>query len=224
MIRARYRIAVVLGLGCGLRQGEVFGLSPADIDFERGVVHVRRQVQLLMGRLFFTLPKGGRTRVVDMPEAVAGELTDHFAEFPASEVTLPWGGPEPERKSRTFALILTTTYGNAVRANSFNTQVWKPALMAAGVIPKPAEGERWQGSRKDGFQMLRHIYASVILEAGESVITLARWLGHSSPVTTLHYYAHFLPKAGAKGRCAINALFGWTSGESEPVPLAAERL
>lgn len=58
-INARYRIAVVLALGCGLRQGEVFGLSPEDVDFARGVLRIRRQVQLLGGRLYFTLPKGG---------------------------------------------------------------------------------------------------------------------------------------------------------------------
>jgi hypothetical protein len=29
------------------------------------------------------------------------------------------------------------------------------------------------------------------LEAGESVVTVARWLGHSSPAITLGYYAHF---------------------------------
>ncbi|WP_353945538.1 hypothetical protein ABII15_30795 [Streptomyces sp. HUAS MG91] len=44
VIKARYRIAVVVALGCGLRQGEVFGLSPEDIDFQRGVIRVRRQV------------------------------------------------------------------------------------------------------------------------------------------------------------------------------------
>ncbi|MCX5394041.1 hypothetical protein [Streptomyces sp. NBC_00094] len=78
VINPRYRIAVVLALGCGLRQGEVFGLSPQDIDFERGVIRVRRQVQLLNGRLYFTLPKGGKTRVVDMPRSVATELAAHF--------------------------------------------------------------------------------------------------------------------------------------------------
>ncbi|GGR29035.1 hypothetical protein GCM10010219_37220 [Streptomyces netropsis] len=31
-INTRYRIAVVVALGCGLRQGEVFGLSPEDVD------------------------------------------------------------------------------------------------------------------------------------------------------------------------------------------------
>nr|WSY50527.1 integrase [Streptomyces sp. NBC_00886] len=56
--------------------------------------------------------------------------------------------------------------------------------------------------------MLRHTYASVILEAGESVVTLARWLGHSSPTITLAYCAHVMPEAGGKGRGAIDALLG----------------
>ncbi|MEU1892058.1 hypothetical protein [Streptomyces pristinaespiralis] len=63
----RNRIAVVVGLGCGLRQGEVFGLSPKDIDCERGLPHVRRQVQAIHGRLYFALPKGKKIRTVDLP-------------------------------------------------------------------------------------------------------------------------------------------------------------
>lgn len=45
-------------------------------------------------------------------------------------------------------------------------------------------------------------------EAGESVVTLARWLGHSSPAITLGYYAHFMPEAGSKGRATIDGLLG----------------
>jgi hypothetical protein len=56
--------------------------------------------------------------------------------------------------------------------------------------------------------VLRHTYASMMLEAGESVVTLARWLGHFSPAITLGYYAHFMPEAGSKGRTAIDALLG----------------
>jgi integrase len=207
-VNARYRIAVVVALGCGLRQGEVFGLSPQDVDFQRGVIRVRRQVQLLNGRLYFALPKGGKTRIVDMPESVAVELAAYFLRYPAVEVELPWGGPEREREKQAFPLILTTTYGNALRANMFNDEVWKPALAAAGVIPMKKQGERWKASRKDGFHVLRHTYASIILEAGESVVTLARWLGHSSPTITLDHYAHFMPEAGGKGRAAVDALLG----------------
>ncbi|MCX5127612.1 site-specific integrase [Streptomyces sp. NBC_00347] len=208
VINPRYRIAVVVALGCGLRQGEVFGLSPRDIDFERGVIRVRRQVQLLSGRLYFALPKGGKTRIVDMPRSVATELAAYFLNHPAVDVELPWGGPEPDREKQSFPLVLTTTYGNAIRANIFNDEAWKPALAAAGVIPAREKGARWKASRKDGFHVLRHTYASVLLEAGESIVTLARWLGHSSPTITLDHYAHFMPEAGGKGRAAIDALLG----------------
>ncbi|QFR96398.1 tyrosine-type recombinase/integrase [Streptomyces tsukubensis] len=207
-INPRYRIAVVVALGCGLRQGEVFGLSPEDVDFQRGIIRVRRQVQLLNGRLYFTLPKGGKTRIVDMPRSVAAELAAYFLQNPAVEVELPWGGPEPEREKRTFPLVLSTTYGNAIRANIFNDEVWKPALAKIGVIPMREKGKRWKASRRDGFHVLRHTYASIILEAGESVVTLARWLGHSSPTITLDHYAHFMPEAGGKGRTAVDALLG----------------
>ena len=56
--------------------------------------------------------------------------------------------------------------------------------------------------------MLRHTYASIMLEAGESVVIVARWLGHSSPTITLGYYAHFMPEVGSKGRTAIDGLLG----------------
>ncbi|WP_373317478.1 integrase [Streptomyces glebosus] len=46
----------------------------------------------------------------------------------------------------------------------------------------------------------------MMLEVGESVVTVARWLGHSSPAVTLGYYAHFMPEAGSKGRTAIDGL------------------
>ncbi|MPY62624.1 tyrosine-type recombinase/integrase [Streptomyces spongiae] len=54
----------------------------------------------------------------------------------------------------------------------------------------------------------RHSYASLVLEAGESVVTLAKWLGHSSPTITLDHYAHFMPEAGKKGRRVIDSLLG----------------
>ncbi|MET9961974.1 integrase [Streptomyces sp. NPDC006326] len=126
---------------------------------------------------------------------------------PAVDVELPWGGPEADREKRSFPLVLATTYGNAIRANIFNDEVWKPALAKAGVIPVREKGRRWKTSRRDGFHVLRHTYASVIREAGESVVTLARWLGHSSPTITLDHYA-FMPEAGGKGRAAVDALLG----------------
>ncbi|MBQ1098029.1 site-specific integrase [Streptomyces sp. b94] len=211
VISPRNRISVVLGLGCGLRQGEVFGLSPDDIDFARGVLHVRRQIQAVNGRLYFALPKGAKTRIVDMPSSVAEELKGHVEAFPPVEVELPWGKPEADGQRRRFSLLLTTRFGNAIAVNTWNTYTWKPALAKAGIIPprsKEAKKWQWEAAPKDGFHVLRHTYASIMLEAGESVVTLARWLGHSSPAVTLGYYAHFMPEAGSKGRTALDGLLG----------------
>ncbi|MFD0209229.1 tyrosine-type recombinase/integrase [Streptomyces hirsutus] len=211
VISPRNRIAVVLGPGCGLRQGEVFGLSPEDIDYARGVLHVRRQVQAINGKLYFTLPKGAKTRTVDMPSSVADELKRHAEVFPPVEVELPWGKPGPDRPTRKFSLVRTTRFSNVIAVNTWNTYAWKPALAEAGIIPpraKDAKQWQWEAAPKDGFHVLRHTYASIMLEAGESVVTLARWLGHSSPAITFGYYAHFMPEAGSKGRTMIDGLLG----------------
>lgn len=83
-------------------------------------------------------------------------------------------------------------------------------MAKVGVIPPRVEGAKpwqWEAAPRDGFHVLRHTYASIMLEAGESVVTLARWLGHSSPTITLDHYAHFMPEAGDRGRSAIDALF-----------------
>jgi len=42
------------------------------------------------------------------------------------------------------------------------------------------------------FHVLR-TYASVQLEAGESIVSLSVWLGHASPKITLDRYARFMP-------------------------------
>jgi integrase len=46
----RYQAAPVVAAGCGLRQGEVFGLAVEDVDFLGRWVLVRQQVKLLRGK------------------------------------------------------------------------------------------------------------------------------------------------------------------------------
>ncbi len=59
-----------------------------------------------------------------------------------------------------------------------------------------------------------HTWASIMSEAGEAVVALVRWLGHSSPAITLGYYAHFMPEAGSKGRGTIDGLLGERGGSA----------
>ncbi|MCX5302701.1 site-specific integrase [Streptomyces sp. NBC_00160] len=216
----RYRILAVIGAGLGLRQGEAFGLSWDDFDFDQGVVHVQRQVKMVRTKLCFALPKGRKVRDVVLPESVAQAVRQHAAVFAPVPVTMAWDDPRPpqtpveakHRRPRTYNLLVTGRERKAVNRNYFNSYVWKPAITAAGVIgglERRADGKRvWEPSREHGFHALRHFYASEQLEAGESVVSLAQWLGHSDPGFTLRKYGHFLPRAGSRGGGAIDAVFG----------------
>ncbi|MEV6147564.1 tyrosine-type recombinase/integrase [Streptomyces sp. NPDC051992] len=216
----RYRILLVIGAGLGLRQGEALGLSADDIDFEKEVVHVRRQIKMVRAKLCFALPKGRKVRDVPLPASVARAIRQHMEQFAPVPVALPWDDPTPaktpveakHRRPRTYTLLVTGRERKAINRNYFNSYVWKPALAVAGVIAPLEEGSAdgarvWEPSREHGFHALRHFFASEELEAGESVVSLARWLGHSDPGFTLRKYSHFLPRAGARGTAAIDAIF-----------------
>jgi integrase len=56
----RFRPMVDVGAGCGLRQGEILGLSVDDIDFDNGTLHVVQQLKLSLSKAVFAPPKGGK--------------------------------------------------------------------------------------------------------------------------------------------------------------------
>ncbi|WP_395371661.1 tyrosine-type recombinase/integrase [Streptomyces tubercidicus] len=214
----RYQVALDLGVGCGLRQGEAFAFSPGDIHGDS--VHIERQILRHRSQLYFGPPKGGKERDVPLSAALAKRLLTHQERLKPVLVTLPWLDPEepdlPREKRRTVTvpLLVSTTRGGAINRTTWNTKTWKTALAKAGVIPplaksKPGEKDTrvWEPSREHGFHVLRHTYASVMLEAGESIVSLAQWLGHSDPAFTLRTYTHFMPQAGARGLSAIEAWF-----------------
>ncbi|MFJ1548310.1 hypothetical protein [Streptomyces sp. NPDC088246] len=62
------RTTVDVASGCGLRQGEVFGLSEDGLDYEGGWLAVGHQLKRIRGKFVFALPKGGKVR--DVPTSV----------------------------------------------------------------------------------------------------------------------------------------------------------
>lgn len=191
---SRYRPLVTLGAGLGLRQGELFGLSPDDVDWLRGWVTVQRQVKIVGNRLVFALPKGRKVRKVPLPPSVRDELAAHLAGFPAGPVALPW--ETSVGRAVTASLFVTTRQGNANNRNHFNQYVWRPALESVGIEP----------GRENGCHALRHYYASVLLDAGESIVALSKYLGHSSPAFTLRTYTHLMPSSEERTKSAIDAV------------------
>ncbi|MEV0382841.1 site-specific integrase [Nonomuraea sp. NPDC050643] len=200
----RYQAVVDAGAGLGLRQGEIFGFSPDDVDWLRGAVAVNRQLKLLNGTLIFALPKREKTREVPLPEGVKVGLSEHMRLFPPVEVTLPWGDVDGDPV--TVRLFLTNNLGAPVHPVSFR-EVWNARLTRVGIVPKLAAGEkRGNRYREHGVHMLRHYFASVLLTDGESPKAVSEWLGHADGgALLLRTYAHLMPKSEQRMRKAIDA-------------------
>jgi integrase len=198
-----YRGTVDAGFGAGLRQGEVFGLAVDDVDWLRFGMHVRVQVRQINGRPVFAPPKGGKEREVPISEVTSHRLAAHLKEFPAKAVTLPW--LVPDGKPVTRSLMFTTQTGQPIDRHHYNPKHWKPALVVAGIIPKPRPGERYEPSREQGFHQLRHGYASEALAGGLDIRTLAEYLGHNDPGFTLRVYTHLIPGGEDKVRRIMTA-------------------
>lgn len=236
---ARYRILLDESVAAGLRQGETFGLSPDDVEITGGdedVIRVQRQVVKLNGKLAFAPPKGNKTREAPCPPELGDALNAYAKRFPPVAVTLPWIDPDgpnlpwEERELRTVRLYVTTpSSASAVNRDSFNECHWKPALAGAGIIPAPAVDSvpskagdtawrrvRWKMPREEGFHVLRHTFASVVLFEGETVGKLAGWLGHSDPAFTLRTYVHFLPKSGKRAMAALGRLLDTSTTDGAP--------
>ncbi|WP_329174401.1 tyrosine-type recombinase/integrase [Streptomyces sp. NBC_01477] len=231
-LQERYQLAVDLGLGLGLRQGEAFGLGEEDVDFRAMVVRVRRQLRWdAKGRPYFCLPKGRKTREVPLSPNLARRARLHFRRFPPVACTLPWRNPEEpttdleerQRKPITVRLVLSSSHGLRINYRTWNERSWKPALASAGVLREVGwkverHGARtrrhpvFERSRRDMFHILRHTYASVQLEAGESIVSVSAWLGHSSPNITLAHYAHFMPGAGQRGLAVMDT---WLASDQQ---------
>jgi integrase len=176
----RYRALAVVGAGTGLRQGELFGLQVADVDFFRRVVHVERQVQPVAGGGVAVAPLKNRAahRAIPVGNVVVTALAEHLRKYPAAGDGFVFTGPAASPLNR----------------GAFNGHVWRPARRRAGL-------------HTVGMHELRHFYASALIAAGQSVKVVSARLGHTNAAMTLNTYAHLWPDDEDRTRTAIDDVF-----------------
>jgi integrase len=174
----RYRAAVVLGAGCGLRIGEVLGLRQDRVRFLARELDVVEQLILIPGGPPFLAPPktNASVRTVPMAQWVIDALAEHLAADPAGAQDL----------------VFRSKVGTPIWPNTFASSVWGPARKRAGL-------------RHVRFHDLRHHFASLLIEAGESVKTVSALLGHADEVETLRTYTHLWPDAVSRARSVVDA-------------------
>jgi integrase len=193
----RYGALVVLAAGTGLRQGEAFGVEVEAVDWLRRTLEVRQQLVLMPGREPYIAPlkTPASYRTVPLPRVVIDALTAHLARFPATEVLLLDTTIKPAPKWRPASLVFTNAVGRPLRRTKFST-IWRKAATAAEL---PANVT---------FHDLRHYYASLLIQHGESVKVVQKRLGHKSAVETLDTYSHLWPDSEDRTREAVDQVLG----------------
>ena len=64
---------------CGVREGELSALTPADFDFEKGAVKISKSYQRLHGEDVITSPKTKKSnRTIKMPKFLCEEMQDYL--------------------------------------------------------------------------------------------------------------------------------------------------
>ena len=64
---------------CGIREGELLALTPADFDFEKGTVSINKTYNRLNGQDVITEPKTAKSnRVITMPQFLVDEIQDYL--------------------------------------------------------------------------------------------------------------------------------------------------
>ncbi len=148
----------------GLRESELFGLQPDDLDFTRRILWVRRAIS--KGRV--GTPKSGKVRRVDLSSQLCHVLQDSLTRRDADAVL---AGQEPAR------WVFPLPNGEPMTPPYLYRWVWHPVLDRAGL-------------RRRGPHQLRHSYASILTAQGAHPKYIQAQLGHHSIQITMDLYGH----------------------------------
>jgi len=187
--------------GSGLRLMELLRLRVKDVDLERGLVVVR-------------FGKGGKDRVTPLGRELVGVLGEHLKRLRALH--------EEDRKNGVAGVHLPENLDRKY-PNAGKEWPWFWLWPARGLSMDPRTGverrhhvmERWfqvlvkEAARKAGLgkrvtpHVLRHSFATNLLESGADIRTVQELLGHES-VETTQIYLHVMKKPGLGVRSPLD--------------------
>ena len=154
---------VLLGGYGGLRLGELAGLRKSKIDPKRRTVRVDASLIEVRGQLIEGQPKTtAGIRTVPLPRSVSERLCAAVSDLGAQDY------------------VFTGAEGSPIRAGSFRSRFWTPALVRADL---------------SGLRMhdLRHTAVSTWIAHGATAKQVQVWAGHSSVATVFDRYGHLFP-------------------------------
>jgi integrase len=181
-----YRPILATAIFTGLRQGELLGLTWADIDFANEVIHVRCQLDRTGERAAPKTPQAHR-QVILMPS-----LARLLRECKLAS-----------RYSAPIHPVFATLSGAPMYYRNVSRRGFAAAVAKAGLDEA--------GKPRLRFHDLRHTFASLLVAQGLNIVYVSRQLGHATPAFTLNVYSHLFDRAEHARRASDALEAGFSS-------------
>lgn len=186
-----FRCAVMLGVSCGLRLGEVGALTWSDVDFKHATIDISKAAHTgKAGKRTIGLPKTDDSiRIITAPAAMMALLHEARADQQARAQTIG-------DRYHDHDLIVCNWDGSPLAKDTPSRQ-WRRFADAAGYTGVT-------------FHNLRTTHATLLMASGIDAVAIASRLGHSDATTTLRYYTMVVDARDRAAADAIDALFSKT--------------
>lgn len=172
----------LLGLFCGLRKGEIYGLKFSDFDMKEGTVKITRQLsanfileEKSRVKEYSLIEKQPKTpnsyRTLKVPEVILQELEKRRQLIDLWKAQL-------KEKFIDNDYISCQQNGRSHSLSAFNAALKKMCI--GNTVPTIT------------VHGLRHMFATILLERAVPLVKISGLLGHSSIHTTFEYYCEIM--------------------------------
>jgi integrase len=189
----KYMALYNTALDSGMRQGEMFALTWADLDFEFLTIRINKTHSYVKDiesnkRINYTTNTKTKksNRIIPMAQRTRNILIKHLRE---QKIVLLKIGIIQNEDTLVFGTPVNTSLDS-----SNVLQELKKVYASIGITDKT-------------FHDLRHTYATRLFELGEPAKTVQELLGHSNVSQTLGTYTHVLEQQKIKTASLIDALY-----------------
>ena len=192
--------AFALLLFYGLRRGEVLGLRWCDIDFDKGVLHIRQQLQRVGRTLAFgpVKTKAGQRDLPLLPKIAEGMQAHQQRQANARGRLNEWRGSGDDQE-----LVFTTSVGSPIEPRNFVRSFW--GICNASDL------------RVIKLHHLRHTTATLLKDLRVPARDAQLILGHASQWTTEQIYQHADLASRVEALTKVEGAFAQViAGDGEP--------
>ncbi len=167
------RVPTLIGMYFGLRRSEVLGLTWDYVDFDRRTITIAKTVLQDRGGYYVKDSTKNQSSYRTLP--MSNYIYDVLIEQKQHQEECRDKLKDNYVKSD---FVCTWDNGELITPNYLTKNFGK--LIKSSDLPKVR------------FHDLRHSTASNFFDMGFTAIEVSEWLGHSTPSTTLNYYAHII--------------------------------